>query len=78
MSSIATVDVLRPIMIPAGGHLDGATVQFPAWAMEGQHTILEDAARQAEADGYCEILSVDGKREVWSACCRGGGAHDHG
>lgn len=76
MSGIATVDVLRPIRIPAGGHLDGAALAEPAWAMEGQHTMLADAARQAEADGYCEILSVDGKREVWSACCNG--AHDHG
>lgn len=71
MSSIATVAVLRPIRISAGGHLDGATLTAPAWAMEGQRTILETDARRAEADGYCEILSVDGRREVWTACCNG-------
>ena len=71
MSSIATVDVLRPIMVPAGDHLDGATLAAPTWAMEGQHTMLADSARRAEADGYCEILSVDGQREVWAACCNG-------
>lgn len=69
--SIATVAVIRPIRIPAGDHLDGATLTSPAWAMEGQHTISTGAARQAEADGYCEILSVDGAREVWAACCIG-------
>lgn len=76
MSSIATVAVLRPIRVPAGGHLDGVTLASPAWAMGGEHTILTDAARQAEADGYCEILSVDGRREVWTACCAGG-EHSH-
>lgn len=76
MSSIATVDVLRPILVHAGGHLDGTELATPAWAMVGQHTISADVARKAEADGYCEILSVDGQREVWSACCNS--AHSHG
>lgn len=69
MSSIATVAVLQPIRIPAGAHLDGATLDAPAWAMRGEHAILADFARQAEANGYCEILSVDGKPAVWGACC---------
>lgn len=76
MSSIATVAVLQPIRIPVGGHLDGVTLTEPAWAMHGQHAILADEARRAEADGYCEILSVDGTREVWTACCNGG-EHGH-
>jgi len=71
MVGIATVDVLRPILVQAGGHLDGAELTVPAWAMVGQHAILVDVARKAEADGYCEILSVDGQREVWQACCNG-------
>lgn len=69
--NIATVAVIRPIRVPAGGHLDGSTLAEPAWAMEGRHTLSVADARQAEADGYCEILSVDGHREVWSACCSG-------
>lgn len=67
--NIATVAVIRPIRVLAGSHLDGLTLEEPAWALEGQHALSVADARKAEADGYCEILSVDGQREVWSACC---------
>ena len=73
--SIATIAVIRAIRVPAGKSLDGVTLAEPAWAMPGDHTMSADVARQADADGYGEVLSVDGRAEVWQSCCAGG--HDH-
>lgn len=55
----ATVRVLHDIL-PADGQWRkaGETVALPA-----------DEARALEARGYVDVLSVDGVREVWGACC---------
>lgn len=29
----------------------------------------EDEARALEARGYVDVLTIDGKPEVWGACC---------
>lgn len=48
------------------------------WHMPQTEPSLDaDAARELEAKGYCEILSIDGKLAVWQPCC-GGGDHSHG
>lgn len=54
----ATVAVLHAILTPSGWVQAGQTVQMD-----------EEEARQHEARGYVDILSVDGKPEVWQACC---------
>lgn len=49
------------------------------WIKAGPTPVPMDAAqaREFEAAGYVDVLSVDGKTEVWGACCAGG-THDHG
>jgi hypothetical protein len=68
-----TIDVIRPIRVPAGATLDGAVLADATWAHKGKHTI--DAATLAANDweqrGYLEALSEDGKPIVWGACCSG-------
>lgn len=68
---IATVIVTRAFLVPAGEHLDGATLEQPQWLHDGQHTLaLEFAQRQA---GRLEVASVDGQRTGYDSCC--GGQH---
>ena len=45
------------------------------WVHPGPATMEVDEARKQEARGFVDVLSVDGKVEVWSPCCDGGHAH---
>ncbi len=74
---IATVQVAAPVYVPAGQYLNGVTLDAPAWARPGQHTMDAEFARQQDAAGMLEIESIDGAMVLWAPCC-GGGAHDHG
>lgn len=59
--STAQVKVLHPIL-----RIDG-------WLMPGLDAIPMDLAeaKEHEARGYVDILTVDGRAEVWQACCNG-------
>ena len=67
------VEVIRPVLIPAGSTLDGVTVSVDTWARKGRHEI--DHALMVErlwhVNGFVEPESVDGKSVVWGACCAG-------
>ena len=62
--STAKVKVLHDILTANGWLTTGAEVSMDA---------IE--ARNLESTGKVDVLEVDGKHEVWSACCDG--AHDH-
>ena len=68
-----TVEVIRPVLIPAGSTLDGQTVTADTWARKGKHKI--DHALMVErlwhVNGFVEPESTDGKPVVWGACCTG-------
>lgn len=65
------VEVIRPVLIPAGSTLDGSMLTEATWARAGLHEI--DHALMVEQmwhlNGYVEPESVDGKPAVWGACC---------
>lgn len=68
---IATVIVTGSIRVPAGEHLDGATLDATQWVESGRHTLnAEFARRQA---GLLEIESIDGQRAGYDSCCGGHG-----
>lgn len=69
---IATVNVAAPVLVPAGGHLNGVTLDAPAWARKGSHMMSEEFARTQDAAGMLEIVSIDGVAFHWGACCSGG------
>lgn len=54
------------------------TLHDGAWIKAGPQPVEMDAAkaREYEAAGYVDVLSVDGQVEVWQACCNGD--HEHG
>ena len=66
-----SVEVIRPVLIPAGSTLDGVTLTEPTWARAGIHEI--DHALMVEQmwhlNGYVEPESVGGKPVAWGACC---------
>lgn len=68
---IATVNVGAPVYVPAGGYLDGAVLDSPAWARKGGHTMEVEFAQAQEKNGMLEIESIDGDPVVWGACCGG-------
>lgn len=72
-NAVATVDVLRPVMVPAGEMLDGEVLACQGWAMPGQRTLRLGLVldRGWEDQGCLEIHSVGGKPYVWAACCNG-------
>lgn len=39
------------------------------WRNSGEIELTEAEARRREATGHVDILEVDGKPEVWGACC---------
>lgn len=65
------VEVIRPVLIPAGSTLDGKTLADATWARAGIHEI--DHALMVEQmwhlNGYVEPESVGGKQVAWGACC---------
>ena len=47
------------------------------WLKVGDEVDMDTAAaRSFESTGCVDILSTDGKQEVWGSCCAG--EHDHG
>lgn len=66
---IAKVNVGAPVYVPAGIYLDGAVLESPAWARQGQHTMESAFAHEQEAGGLLEIESIDGAPVVWGSCC---------
>lgn len=64
--STAQVQVLHAFIAADGAwrHPSPELIPLPA-----------DEARQLESTGKVDVLSVDGKVEVWPACCNG--EHDH-
>ena len=60
----AKVQVLHAVLTASG------------WVMPGPAEMDADEARALESRGMVDVLEVDGKREVWQACCNG--EHDHG
>lgn len=66
---IAKVNVGAPVYVPAGGYLDGAVLDSPAWAHKGSHTLEAGFAQAQEQNGMLEIVSIDGAPVVWDACC---------
>lgn len=69
-----TVEVIRPVLIPAGSTLDGQTVVVATWALKGRHEIDYDLMvdRLWHVNGFVEPESVDGNNVVWGACCNHG------
>lgn len=63
--AIAQVQVLHAILTEAG------------WLNPGPAEMDAAKAREYEARGMVDVVSVDGRAEVWSPCC-GGGEHNHG
>lgn len=45
------------------------------WITGAEAEIAEGLARELEAKGYVDVLSVEGKVEVWPPCCNG--CNDH-
>jgi len=66
---IAKVNVGAPVYVPAGGYLDGAVLESPAWARQGEHTMESGFAHAQEQNGMLEVVSVDGAPVVWGSCC---------
>ena len=60
----AKVQVLHAVLTASG------------WVHPGPAEMDADEARALESRGMVDVLEVDGKPEVWQACCNG--EHDHG
>jgi hypothetical protein len=60
----AQVQVLHAILTEAG------------WLNPGPAEMAADKAREFESRGLVDVVSVDGRAEVWAPCCNG--AHNHG
>lgn len=59
----AKVQILHCVLTTAG------------WVNPGPAEMDADEARALESRGMVDVLEVDGKPEVWQACCNG--SHDH-
>lgn len=68
---IATVNIGSPILIPAGGHLDGTDLAAPVWVRSGTHAIESDFAQAQEKIGMLTVLEIDGVPASKGACCGG-------
>lgn len=66
---IATVTIGSPILVPAGGHLDGAILAAPVWVRSGTHSIESDFAQAQEKIGMLTIAEIDGIPAGRGACC---------
>lgn len=68
-----TVDVLHAFPLFPGNSLDGVELQARMFAEPGRHDMRapSDRVQKLEADGYIEILMVNGDVAVWEACCNG-------
>jgi hypothetical protein len=66
-----TVDVLHAFPLFPGDSLDGMGLQERTFVESGRHDIRAPSERmqRLEADGYIEIISIDGRVNVWTACC---------
>lgn len=68
---IAKVNVGSPILVPAGGHLDGSTLASPVWVRSGQHAVDLAFAQAQEKNGMLTIAEIDGVPAGRGACCGG-------
>lgn len=68
---IAKCSVAAPVYVPSGEHLDGAILESPQWARQGEHYLSHDFAVTQEQNGLLEIIEVDGVPVLWGACCSG-------
>lgn len=66
-----TVDVLHAFCLFPGDSLDGVELRARVFVDSGRHDIRAPSERmqRLEADGYIEIISIDGRVNVWPACC---------
>ena len=71
----AKVSVTAPVYFAAGDWLDGSVLAAPQWVRSGVIEVSAERAADFSANGYADIVSVDGDPVTWGACC--GGDHDH-
>lgn len=66
-----TVQIIKPIPLSPeqGGDTDG-------WKRTGAVVLPDEAADEFERLGWVDVISHDGERVVWGACCQDG-AHQH-
>lgn len=68
--SIAKIEVIHAVKVPAGAYLDGVVLTEKQWVSSGTHDF--DSAFLAESGwvdrGYVAVVSINGQ-PVASACC---------
>ena len=69
------IKLSAPVYFAAGEALNGQTLAVAQWVRGGTTSVSDEKAQALERDGLADILSVDGERAVWGACCDG--SHDH-
>ena len=71
------IDVLHSFPLSVGCSLNGTVLSERTFVPAGLHTVVAEKSviERLEESGYLEILTVDGKTNVWPACCKGDRGH---
>lgn len=68
----AVVNIISPVLVASGAHLDGVTIAADTWVHAGTHSIDAEIAQSLANSGYVEIVSINGATYTQEPCC---GAH---